>query len=180
MEPRGVNAGGSQHYTYTVAVAGSVGDGTVLVAQALVLDGTSNLVRVTAATEARAVVPLTLTITATPDPVAAGALVCYELRVSNVGSATVANVVLTEVALNVARADRTTITGGGDCNTGTGYCNPGVIITWPPVTLAPGQTETVSFIALVSGPSGTFLHHVATVTFPGGTLSKGLDVVVDQ
>ena len=55
-----------------------------------------------------------------------------------------------------------------------------MIVTWPTFTLTAGQSQTVSFSAQVLNgtPDGTLIHDAATLTYPGGTISQGHDLVV--
>ena len=176
-----VDAGASGRYTYTVALAGTLGDGAVLQSTARILDGSQSLVRAVAATEVKGASPIKVVMTANPDPAAPLALVDYEVKVSNTSTSSLTNVVLTESTQNSANTIVATIVGGGACSN-TAACGPGVIVTWPALTLAPGQTQTLSFTNQVANGTlnGTLIHNAATVTYPGGSISQGIDLVVSN
>jgi len=159
-----VDTGGSRRFTYTVAVGSSLADGTVLLARTDLLDGTVSQVRDAAATEVRAAAPVQITMIANPDPVVPTGFVNFEIRVSNTTTGTLTNIVLSESTINGANALSPEITGGGGCTNGIA-CAPGVIVTWPAFTLAPGQTQTVTFLSQVLNgtPNGTLIRTEASV-----------------
>ena len=178
-----VDAGATQHYSFTVAVGAVLGDGTVLRSLAQLLDGTASLARAMTGTEVRVASPLTLTTTVTPDPGAPLGLLTYVLIATNTGTTALANLVLTDVTRNGATATVSEITGGGGCpSINSAVCAPGVIVSWPAFTLAPGQMQTVSLTSQVANgtPNGTLIHNAATLTYPGGTISQSRDVSVHQ
>jgi len=130
--------GAAQRFSYTVTVGNAVPDGTVLQATAQAQDGAASLVRAQATTEVRAAVPLVLTVSANPDPIApannvidANGLMTYEYRVSNLGNATVSNVVLSHLARNDATAFLSSSTGGPTCGSAQ-ICFPGRSSPGPP------------------------------------------------
>jgi uncharacterized repeat protein (TIGR01451 family) len=176
-----VNTGGSQTRTFTVAAGASLSDGTVLQSNADLLDGTVSLVRSATTTEVKAASPLTLTLMASPNPAAPAALVAYTLIVTNVSGSTLTNVVLSDAFRNAASIPAGSITNGGDCNN-TVSCVAGAIVTWPTFTLGPGQSQTVSFSGQTPGGTadGTLVHNAATLSYPGGTVSQGHDLVVHR
>jgi uncharacterized repeat protein (TIGR01451 family) len=176
-----VNTGGSQTRTFTVAAGASLSDGTVLQSNADLLDGTVSLVRSATTTEVKAASPLTLTLMASPNPAAPAALVAYTLIVTNVSGSTLTNVVLSDAFRNAASIPAGSITNGGGCNN-TVSCVAGAIVTWPTFTLGPGQSQTVSFSGQTPGGTadGTLVHNAATLSYPGGTVSQGHDLVVHR
>jgi uncharacterized repeat protein (TIGR01451 family) len=118
-------------------------------------------------------------MTATPDPVAPLALVTYELKVSNVGNSTLTNLALQDLSPNNGFSLGATITGGGSCPGGNN-CATGAIISWPVFTLTPGQTQTFTFAFQPSAGTlnGTLIHNDATVTYTGGTISRGSNLAI--
>src|SRR4029079_7338682 len=87
----------------------------------------------------------------------------------------------TEATQNNATTLGPETTGGGACP-GAGNCVPGTIVAWPAFTLAPGQTQTVSFTSQVANATanGTLIHNAATVVYPGGATTQGYDLVVNS
>src|SRR6185295_19264241 len=135
--------------TFVVTAGAGLPDGTVLQSLAQILDGTLSLARDTVATEVHPAPPLALTMTAYPDPAELLGLVRHEIRLSNLGNSMLQNVVLSDSTLNDGTALGPEISGGGACP-GAGNCVPGTIVRWPAFTLAPGQTQMVSFLTQVS------------------------------
>ena len=176
-----VDAGGNRRFTFTVAAASNLADGTVLTARAELLDGTVSQVRAAAAAGVRATAPVTLTMIANPDPAVSAGFVSYELKLTNTTASTLTNVVLTESTLNGAQTLAPEITNGGGCGNSSA-CVAGVIIGWPAFTLGPGQTQTVRFLNQVLGTAanGTVIRNAASVAYPGGTVSQTKDLLVSN
>jgi uncharacterized repeat protein (TIGR01451 family) len=173
-----VTQGATREFSYTVVIDGVVPDGTVLQAQAQLLESSASVLRaMTATTVAHS--PIELTVTANADPgVGAGntqPLVRYELKVSNVGSSAVANIAVSDLTLASGTLIVADSTGGANCG-GPATCTPGTIVTWPPFALAPGQTQTLTAVEQVAIGSAVQLHNAALVNFPGGIASKGSNV----
>ena len=129
------------------------------------------------------VMPIALSMTANPNPVALAGFITYQLQVSNVGYTTLTNVSLQDTVPDINGYESTGfITAGGTCPDTS--CPAGNVITWPDMTLAAGQTATVSFnikvdttdTALV--PDGTQIHNSATVTYAGESTTQATDVAV--
>jgi len=119
---------------------------------------------------------LFLTLTANPDPVVNFGTVTYELRVSNQGTAPVANVLLSDAVPSIAIPAATQISGGGTC---AGVCTVGSVVSWPAFTLAPGETRTVTLAAALNGgTNGAALHGSAQVSYAGGTITATHDATV--
>jgi uncharacterized repeat protein (TIGR01451 family) len=178
-----VNPGGNQRYSFTVAVGASAGDGTVLVSTAQVLDGTSSLARTMTDTEVRATSPLKVIIAENTDPPGPNTLATYEIRISNLGSATLSNLALVDVTQAGATGYLQYSTGGVTCP-GTGnnyYCGPGLFATWPTFTLAAGQTQTFVYavVPATATPNGSIIRNHAILSYPGGTVSHRYDLPVD-
>ncbi len=129
------------------------------------------------------VMPVALSMTANPSPVALNGFVTYQLQVSNVGSTTLTNVSLQDTVPDISGYESTGfITAKGTCPQSA--CPAGDVITWPAFDLAAGQTTTVSFNVKVDTtdttlvPDGTLIHNVATVTYAGGSVTQSADVLV--
>ena len=127
------------------------------------------------------VLPIALSMTANPNPVALGGFITYQLRVSNVGNMTLTNVVLQDTVPDINGYESTgAVTGGGTCPLPA--CPSGSVITWPDMALAAGQTTTVSFNVKVNTtdttlvPDGTLIHNSATVTYADGSVTATTDV----
>ncbi len=174
-----VAASNATRLSYTVTVGSTVPGGTVLEAVAEMLDGSLSLARGRVATEVRTPVPLTLTVSATPDPVANGAQLSYQVAVKNVSGAGVSNVVLTTVVPRLTTMLGATITGGGACPVGNGNCGEANIVAWSPISLAAGETKTVAFsLQLGNIANGWIIRGEIRLAHPQGVLSRSLDVVV--
>jgi uncharacterized repeat protein (TIGR01451 family) len=177
-----VGPGANQHVTFTVAV-GSPSDGTVLLSTAQLFDGATSLARAMTDTEVRATSPLKLVVAANPDPAAPGGLVTYELKISNLGTATLSNLTLYSTTQNGSTGVLAYSSGSTSCpNTGVvGQCAPGLFMDWPAFSLGPGQTQTLQMTSLVGtgAASGTVIRNQTTLNYPGGSVSQRRDVVVD-
>jgi uncharacterized repeat protein (TIGR01451 family) len=176
-----VAAGGSTRLSYTVSVGASLASGAALQAKAEVLDGTKSLARSLVATEVKAASPLTLTVSAAPDPVVAYGILSYTISVNNVSGSALNNVLLTDVTQNGATALVAQITGGGGCPTvNSSYCAAGVIVSWPAFSLAAGASMSFTVGVQVANGTvdGTLIHNLAQVSSVGGTVSQGRDAVV--
>jgi uncharacterized repeat protein (TIGR01451 family) len=129
------------------------------------------------------VMAVALSVTATPDPVPLNGLVNYQLLVSNIGNATLTNVLLQDTVPEInGRESTVTVTGGGTCPQST--CPAGSVISWPDMMLTAGQTAAVSFTVKVDSadtavvPDGTVIHNSTTVTDAEGSATSGTDVAV--
>jgi uncharacterized repeat protein (TIGR01451 family) len=176
-----VSPGTGAHVTFTVAVSGTAQAGDVLESQAQFLDGTNSLTRSAVVTELATAFPLTLAMTANPDPIAPGDWVMYVLQVSNVGTTALTNVTVAD-----AVPDGTTVSGNSVINGPVSFSfsgSVGNVMTWPALSLAAGETQTLSFSAQVmsgSSMNGRIIHHVAAATLPGGgSTTSARDVVVN-
>jgi uncharacterized repeat protein (TIGR01451 family) len=160
-------------------VDGGLSDATILQAQSQVLDGAISLTRAMTSTEVLSTSPLTLTIAASPDPVAPLATVTYLLTITNVGNSTLTNVVVQDTMPSNGIGLGASITGGGACP-GNANCSAGAIVTWPTLTLTSGQIVTLSFqFQIAAGTAnGTIIHDSATITHAGEVVSQGRDVAV--
>ena len=184
-----VAPGGSQRYSYMVAVDNGLVDATILTAQARVRDSEAGLASALATVEVQSSSPLSLSMTAGPDPVARGGMITYQLEVSNVS-----DTALTDVLLEARMPDingtafnrGSWVTGGGGCVTGNNICSPGQYISWPVFTLSAGETQAVSFDVRVNSsdasvvPDGTVARVEATASHDGGSVTVEREVVVDQ
>jgi uncharacterized repeat protein (TIGR01451 family) len=125
--------------------------------------------------------PLSLSVEAAPDPVVAGGLVTYTMKVSNSGTTAATNVVLSDVVPSGMEWTQQAAAGGAiTFNTGAMVGVAGDIGTWGPWTLSPGETRTVSISARVSGGAteGAVIRHLAAVTSSLGEARQSTDVVV--
>jgi uncharacterized repeat protein (TIGR01451 family) len=170
-----MSANSAQKFTFTVDVEETLPDATVLEATAVMLDGTKSLARTETSTEVKAGAPLSLSVTASPEPVAPNGLVTYVATVTNLGSTPLANVVFSNMPSSMGTVSSTT--GGGVCS---GGCSAGELALWPGITLEPGQSTTLSTVVRASSaaPKGTVLHNKSAVTYILGDVTRGIDVVV--
>src|SRR5947209_16207350 len=123
-----------------------------------------------------------VSISATPDPVRPGEKVLYTVTFTNRTANLVNGWFVTATVpdhATVANSDR----GSGSCSSQQ-TCVAGSTINWNFGNVAAGQSESVTFAALVdtSNPpaNGTQLHSVATINSnAGGGASATSDVIVD-
>ena len=132
--------------------------------------------RAEAATVAQDAPPLTLDMTATPDPVQPGELLRLELTVRNRSQITVSPTLVHQTL------DGTTIVAvdGGACS--LGGCAAGSSVTWTLETLAPGQSSQRQLIlrAGATQAAGALLFNTAHVTASGaGEIHADRSVPVD-
>ena len=134
------------------------------------------------------ILPLKLSMTASPDPVVRSGMITYQLQVSNVGDMTLTDVLLEARMPDIngtATSYGSWITGGGSCSSGNNSCFSGQYIIWPVFTLGAGETKTVSFDVQVNSndasvvPDGTIAHVEATASYGDGSVTVEREVVVD-
>jgi uncharacterized repeat protein (TIGR01451 family) len=175
-------AGAALRYELVLQVAAGAVAGDLLTGMANFVVGGRSLARATVATMvAPDPLPMAVTLAATPDPVKPGELVFYTLTFSNRSPDVLSNVTAT-----VSVPNHTSVgwRSGGVCSYSTGDCGPSGTITWSGIDLAAGESQSVSFKALVdsggSAPiSGTLLSSQAAVTAPGlGVASASHAVLV--
>ncbi|HYS07657.1 MAG TPA: Ig-like domain-containing protein [Myxococcales bacterium] len=164
-----------RRYSYTVAVGPGTAAETILPAVAQVLDGDEVEVRAEASTEVRASIPLALTVSTNSDPAVSGDYVTYEYRISNQGSSSISGVVLTDLALT--NFSGTVVPGHGGCG-GVFSSVDQRLCTLNFSTIPAGQTGTMVVSRQISGSAGALLHNDVSVSFPGGLLTRAIDVAI--
>ena len=137
-----LSAGASGRRQFTVQVGAGLGNGSMLLSEAEIHDTLTPQDNARAA-ESTAVSsvgasPLTLSLTATPDPVKPGELITYSYTVTNRGGTDLGGLELSTQVPDHTHVAASTITGGGGC--GNGGCNAGNEILWTLGTLAAGQS----------------------------------------
>jgi len=164
-----------RRYSYTVAVGPGTAAETILPAVAQVLDGDEVELRAEASTEVRASIPLALTVSTNSDPAVSGDYVTYEYRISNQGSSSISGVVLTDLALT--NFSGTVVPGHGGCG-GVFSSVDQRLCTLNFSTIPAGQTGTMVVSRQISGSAGALLHNDVSVSFPGGLLTRAIDVAI--
>ena len=163
-----VSVGESGRRQFTVQVSAGLSNGSLFISDASIQDGVDpqDTARASVSTAVRSVAssPLTLSLTATPDPVKPGEHIFYSYTVANRGVVDLAGVVLTTLVPDHTRATNSAITDGGDC---ASLCFAGDKVTWSLGTLFAGQSRTVQMPTLVDTSSppadGTVITDSATV-----------------
>ena len=158
-----VQAAGQQTLTVQVTAA----SGEVIDATAEIFDQLSAAkpARASSVAAVRSARPLTLSISASPDPVRPGEEVVYALTVTNASGVAQTGLVLdatTPTDMTVSSGD---LTDGGVCPGSS--CSPGEVAQWSLGTLADGASRTVALSAHLDSisplPDGTILSLAATV-----------------
>ena len=180
-----VDASARQRYTFAVAVDNTANNGDVLASQAsVIVTGGQAVVTGMVSTIVHAAVPLTLSVSATPDPVQVGNAVTYTIAIMNTSANTLNNVELTLSEPNDGLIPRTLFTGGIDCSgPPDSNCYGDELITSTGISLAPNQVLSMSFVLNVnsgnSAPSpGTLIRERARLDYLGGDVTLGNAVVV--
>ncbi|MGH9574107.1 MAG: C25 family cysteine peptidase [Candidatus Acidiferrales bacterium] len=165
-------SGGNTTFTVVVNVVSGVPSGTQIIDIASVTSGTNdpNLANNTASAivlvAAAGTADLSITQTATPNPVAAGGAITYTITVKNNGLATATTVNYTEVISSspgYARFGSLSCPSGWSCTTpsvgGTGT------VTGSIANLASGATATLTLVLNVNAatPSGTVISETANI-----------------
>src|SRR5262249_39262618 len=100
------------------------------------------------------------------------------LRVTNVGPRPIADVNLRNVVRTHLSVAPGSIAAGGACS---GNCSVASVLSWPALTLAPGESDEVTFDGQTTGPAGSLAHMTAEVSLPGGsTMTRGIDLSVGE
>jgi len=105
--------------------------------------------------------PVTISVQATPNPVATGQAVAYTVTVSNVGSGTASNVTMTDALNGVGTGQSTTpvmTSSVGNCT----YSSPQVTCT--AASLGAGQVWSVTITGAVTAAAGSTLSDTAAVS----------------
>ena len=177
-------SGASGQRQLAVQVDAGTANGSVVLGTADWRDSATaqSLARANAATAVAAAPVAAITLSATPDPVKPGERVFYTVTITNRTANTVNGWLVSATV-----PDHTTVIwsdrSGGNCSS-LSTCGPGATISWNIPNLGAGQSESVTFAALVDSvnapPNGTLLHSVATVASnnAGGGASASSDVVV--
>jgi uncharacterized repeat protein (TIGR01451 family) len=134
-----INAGASGRRQFTVAVAGNVAPGTVVISEAEIVaaglpETSARAVETTAVRVANA---LRLDKSVSVEKALPAELLTYTLTVTNQGTSSIIGVVLTDQV--PTGVESFSATDGGTC---PGLCNPSDLITWDLGTLLPGQSVT--------------------------------------
>src|SRR5689334_18692720 len=127
--------------------------------------------------------PLSMTVSATPDPVAPGAAYTYRIVLANPST----NTPTGAFTLNAAIPEHVTATqavpGSGSCGT----CRYGAVVPWNVASLGPGESTVLRFNAIVDNSSanpapadGTVLSADITANVGGTTVTKTATVVVQS
>jgi uncharacterized repeat protein (TIGR01451 family) len=169
-----LNAGvaGTHHVTVEVTDLGAA-EPLVRAARGVVQSG-AEAARAEAVTQVEAVSPLSLTLTATPDPVALGGLITYTLTVANDGGSDAVGV---ELRMPVPSGLYSTsgcnsVSDGGVLPAG---CAAGRDIVWDLGTIATGANRAVQFVGKVTVaglPDGTLIHATARVRDVVGSAAR--------
>ena len=139
-----VNSGSTASVQLVVQVASPLANGTVINSGAPVIDcnETSPVSGTAITTTAQSAPSLSIAMTDSPDPVAAGATLTYTLSYANNGNANATGVVLTDSV--PASTTFVSATGGGSLSGG--------VVTWNLGTLATGASGSVQVTVLVASP----------------------------
>jgi uncharacterized repeat protein (TIGR01451 family) len=139
-----LNGGATGSVNLVVRVVSPLADGTVITNSSASLDSaqTSPVSAASVATTVRSSPTLGLTLTDSPDPVAAGANLTYTLGYSNTGSASATGTTLS--ATIPANTSFVSATGGGT--------RSGSTVTWSLGTLAVGAPGSVQMVVQVTSP----------------------------
>jgi uncharacterized repeat protein (TIGR01451 family) len=173
-----VSVGESGQRQLIVEVDAGATDGSVLFSEAEIRDTNSveNNARASATTvvQSTANAPLTLSMTASPDPVRPAEFIAYAYTVSNRGTTDLSGVELSTLVPDHTSVDPFSITGsGGGCGV---ICSPGEEVLWSLGTLFAGQSRTVQmaarvdpqpFVGSTAPPDGTLITNSAQVFHPG-------------
>ena len=179
-----VAPGFSDQRQFTVKVADSAVPGSLLVAQAQLLNSGNqqSLVREVSTSLVASSSPLTVSLVGSPDPAAPGGTVIFKLFVSNNSTNTPTGAY--GINVNMPRFATINANYGGACQAYP--CRFGSLLYWNMPTLAPGASTFVQFSAQVDNsstnpppPDGTILFSDATVYAFGGVTASGT-VVVDS
>ena len=177
-----VNGGGSGQRRLSVQVDSGLGNGAVLDGQVEIF-GAANVAaagRAEITTVASAVAPLSVTLTATPDPVRPGETVNYVMTAANRGLSDLSGVKVAMLTPSYAGwnpgSDSVPL---ADNNFGL-YGNPGAGAWWTLGTLPAGQSRSVMVgVAMGTGiPKGTTVQTEATAWSSSGAGSCGSAAVV--
>jgi uncharacterized repeat protein (TIGR01451 family) len=182
-----VQPGEGGHRTFTVEAGSDLSEGALLTSAAEASSG-SNAARGQAATAVGAKAPVSLAMTATPDPVSPGGQVVYQITVTNQSTEEATGVEVRSVlpAHTDAKEDNT----GGGCDGYDGEdsfaCTAGETIVWFLDDLPAGESRTVSYAAQVrtgeevgeeAPPEGSVLDGNATASSFDGGASASADVI---
>jgi uncharacterized repeat protein (TIGR01451 family) len=125
-------------------------------------------------TQVEAGAPLSLSITAAPDPVALGGLLTYTLTITNDGG-TAADGVFLRMAVPEGLYGSSGCNSVSDGGVAPGACAAGRDIVWDLGTLAAGASRSVTFVGrvTVSGlPDGYLIHGTARVRDVAGAAAR--------
>ncbi|MCP4433866.1 MAG: DUF11 domain-containing protein, partial [Actinomycetia bacterium] len=169
----------------TLTVQVTAASGEVIDATAEIFDQLSAAkpARASSVAAVRSARPLTLSISASPDPVRPGEEVVYALTVTNASGVAQTGLVLdatTPTDMTVSSGD---LTDGGVCPGSS--CSPGEVAQWSLGTLADGASRTVALSAHLDSisplPDGTILSLAATVSDGGSVAAAATrNVVADS
>ncbi len=180
---------------FTVQVKNTVNPGSVLQSETEVNDIISGqrYAHDVDTTLVKTDTPLQVTMTPAQSPnqmAVGGQAITYSITLTNTGSTQLSNITLTEVSPNDSE-----VSGfSGVCKDVTGttktICDEGELITWDPLTLDPGKSNSYSFIVtpldtstgqlLVPLQDGLLIHNTLRVSYSLGDFSLGNDLVVNQ
>jgi uncharacterized repeat protein (TIGR01451 family)/MYXO-CTERM domain-containing protein len=167
----------------TVMVDSGVTPGTLLVAQAELLATATQqtLVRATRTDLVATSAPLSIHMSASPDPVQPGQTVVYTIRVANESPNTPTSAFT--LYSTIAPFMTVTYAPGGGCNS---QCRFGGDLGWSIGSIAPGDSTTIVFTAVIDDsttdpppPNGTLLHNEAFTSVFGGVTAGETLVVGD-
>jgi uncharacterized repeat protein (TIGR01451 family) len=165
-------AGASGTITITTTVAAGLATGTLLTNRADIADNASDSATSAAVTTVRNTASLTLSKTASPDPVASGATITYVITYKNSGSTTLTGVKVTEAYdQNVSFVSAVSAPDAGTNN------------SWTIGTLAAGASSSITVTATVATGlfDGTLLHNQAQVNDDAShSASASIDTVVQS
>jgi len=173
--PGSVEPSGNLRYSYTVSVGSGVAPATVLLASAQLLDANDILVRAETSSEVKASLPLRLTVSVNADPAVSGEIVTYEYRISNLGNTSLSNVVMTDLTLSNFGAS--VVPGVGSCGGVFSHLDQR-LCAFTTASIGAGQTVTWVVTRTASGHAGALVHSDLFVSFAGGLLTRGVDVVI--
>ena len=181
LGPLAPQASGEQ--TLTVQVTATSGE--VVDAWAQVFDtlGAVKSARASSVAAVRASRPLTLSVSASPDPVDSYDPVVYALTVTNTSGVSQTGLILDAVVPANMQVTETEVTDSGDCLTGN-TCSEGDVVRWSLGTLLAGGSRTVVMTPdlISSTPDGNLLTLAATVHDATGEAAAAAtrDVIVDS
>jgi uncharacterized repeat protein (TIGR01451 family) len=118
----------------------------------------------------KSAVPISIVVTATPDPVQDGSNHIFTVVVSNESGTTQTSVALDIVVPEfVSYFANQTVPSWNVCSSGSTRCDPTKVMTWALGSLAPGEARTIHLSSLVSNSAidGSLLTLLARVTYAG-------------